>query len=195
MNIESKREILHFIGAYEELDNLVKNASTEYEINQIARIIRKFLFDKRQVLQRIRSILRDNGILLTIEFECVPYKLVNHPGLLYGSSSMAFLPIEDAPFKQEVRQCNIDEFGSQNVGEYKSYPITVKSLITYIANKEGAVHYDQQDLKMEEALLKELQVQFTIASNSALTDMLPTVGLVVLNAVEEMYNSAKKLIL
>lgn len=193
-DISSLRTLQHFVDLHEDLGDLSYADAHDYRLNRIAAILRQLLFDKRHIIPKVQGILENSSISVTPVFSCVPYKPVNKPGLLLGASYDYLEPIEDFPIPQDVKTLHVQELKLVIVGEYRNQPISVKDLVKYIANKEGAVHFDQENLDVHQQFLNELQLQFRRGQNSGLSSMLPPLGRIVYSGLQELAEESKKVI-
>ncbi|HEX7483938.1 MAG TPA: hypothetical protein VF281_02170 [Candidatus Saccharimonadales bacterium] len=186
----SEQHILqHFRDSYEELAEISNKNTKNYNLNKIAAILRQFLLDRNQLISDVRRILSANQLhTSTISYPCQPYIAPQIPNLQFGGAYDGFeIPNAIPSFSSNL-------FLNISVGTVIDTVITVKDLVKYVANKDGAIHYDQKKLEGNDLLLQQLQYEFIVGGNSALSKMLPPVGRVVLNGLREVYDRTVELL-
>jgi hypothetical protein len=188
---EQRKVLTFFVGAFNELSNLcTEHNLTEYQTNQISRVLRQFLFDEKNLIQAVARVAGPPQKIGNFRFECCPLQLLRDPTLIFASKNDGFHPFSDAPFKQNITSVTLGELGKQYVIEYMGVPFTVKDVVKYIANKEGGVHFDAQSLGVDEKQLKEIQNYMWVGGRAALTSCLRAIGLVVLDGLSPLAERA-----
>ena len=189
LTLSERHTLQHFQDSYEELIEISNKNTKNYNLNKIAAILRQFLLDKNQLLTDIRNILNVNKLQTrTISYPCQPYVAPPIPTLQFGAAYDGFEVTNAIPSFSSNLFLNI------SVGIVNGSVISVKDLIKYVANKDGAIHYDQKKLQGNDLLLQQLQHEFNVGGNSALSKMLPPVGRVVLKGLREVYEKTVELL-
>lgn len=189
MNPTDRKTLAFFCNAYDELNELCSGQLSDYKVNQISRILRQFLFDDKSIVSAAAKLALPRRNRFT--FTCKPYIPLNEPALEFGSVQDGFHPEPDMPFTSSV-SVSRDDLGKQLLFEYKGKAYSVRRLVKYIANKEGGVHFDQSGLDATEEELRELQDFFAVGGRAALTSMLKSVGLVVLDGLADLRKAAEQ---
>jgi hypothetical protein len=191
MDMSHKKALVFFCNAYDELEELCKSQLSDYKINQIARLLRQFLFDDTSILSTAAGLAMPQKSKFS--FVCNPYLPQSNPGLEFGSIQDGFYPEPDMPFARPIKVSRQD-LGKQFLFEYKSQPYSLKQLVKYIANKEGGIHFDQTQLDIPEENMREAQNFLNVGGRAALTSMLKSVGLVVLDGLGDLRLNAEKVL-
>jgi hypothetical protein len=191
MNIADKKALVFFCNAYDELEELSTGQLNDYKINQISRVLRQFLFDSKSIISTTACIAMPKNGKFT--FTCSPYKPLRSADLEFGSIQDGFHPEPDMPFTSPIKVSRQD-LGKQLLFEYKGNPFTVKQLVKYVANKEGGVHFDQSELDVTEEVMREAQDFLGVGGRAALTSMLKSVGLVVLEGFSDLRQNAEQVL-
>lgn len=189
MDASDKKALTFFCNAYDELEELCEGQLSDYKINQISRVLRQFLFDSKSIISTAANIAMPRNGRFT--FTCNPYKSFRTPDLEFGSIQDGFHPEPDMPFASPIKVSRQD-LGKQCLFEYKGNLFTVKQLVKYIANKEGGIHFDQTELDVTEKEMREAQDFLGVGGRAALTSMLKSIGLVVLEGLAELRKNAEK---
>ena len=190
MTQSDKKVLIFFCDAYDELNELCTSHLSDYKINQISRILRQFLFDDKSVISAAARLAMPKRRRGKFVFKCNPYKPMLAPGLDFGSIQDGFYPGPNISFGSPIVVSRQD-LGKQLLFVYKGNTYNLRQLVKYIANKEGAVHFDQTELDVTELEMREIQDFFSIGERAALTSMLKGVAHVVLEGLTDLRKNAE----
>lgn len=189
LTLSERHTLQHFRDSYEELSDISTASTKDYNLNKIATILRRLLLDQNQIISDVHKILSQKGLnTSTVSFPCAPNVPPQIPNLQLGGMYDGFEIVNAVP------SYSLNLFLKVKIGIVNGTSISVKDLIKYVANKDGSVHYDQKMLRGDDLILQQLQHEFKVGGNSALSRMLPPIGRVVSKGLKDVYDKTVELL-
>ncbi|MEV8023422.1 hypothetical protein [Microbacterium sp. NPDC080220] len=149
-----------------------------YETLGLAAILRRTLTDKHPVVNSARARLRLPGPI----FEFTPFDVP--PPSPPGHGLTPMLALAGDEFTEPTERANLRRFLSTPAGHLYSEPVSVRDMIDYFANVNGAVHLGKPKSRFEEVV--QQFVVSTRMSTSLWTGTLRHIAIVSIRALRPL---------
>jgi len=164
---------------------LAANSSDEFEILKSAGIIRQLFLEKGMPLFDVANKSLKHKLVFSI---IDPIQL--KPDILPSPSSWHIFDAIEPSLNltgHSPLTCNRDKFFSLVLGNKDGVDYTIKDIISYVANKMGAIHKDTPKSKKEK-MLEELGKKYIYTNISMVLYHLRSISRVILNALKPFKN-------
>lgn len=173
-----------FNKTLEDLRNKSKS-NDWYDMLLISSLVYKLLYDQHPLINKVA----ENK---TIKFEINNRKPPGILGLTFWSVEDGIDPDTSAPRLLNRKIVTKDGLYTQIVMLVNGEIFTIKDLIKFLRNKQGAVHSDTISLNEKESILKDIQNTLTIGGVAAGLRLMRAISRIVLKALDE-YNKESEL--
>jgi hypothetical protein len=161
-----------FLDTLEDLRRRCDLRATEYEMVQVAGLVRRLLFDGSPLLveankeYRFKPVYEWSGVLVAVSVDvglgtpCIAMHWLD-PTLTEILVHARVSPAEVNTVPMSPRAGNLDAFRRHDAVVRGAQVVNIQEIVTHYANREGGVHYDSRPAKS--ALLSELLPEHDLA--------------------------------